>query len=344
MRKTHVQILGLGSLLVAIATAAVAQDAASPQTFPLTDTKALAPKGVIVEAASYKGRNAVRLTRDTEDEGYAVVSGTDFQDGTIEVDLAVKVAVSSGPGMPGFAGVAFRARPDASHYELFYLRPGNSSSEDQAKRNHTVQYCAAPDHGWYRLRREWPWVYEAHAELELETWTKVKIEVAGRSARLYLKDSSKPTLRVDGLKGEDLRGAVALWGYAGEETYFSNLRITPGKPQPIQNGSDPAGTWRTKLMTDAGMYDGQLSLTREGTKIIGKWSGSLGENLPVRGTWRNGYVELQFTGEWGKDRPQGAPGPAVATLAGWVDGATARGRVKIDGRADGQWVASRPSP
>jgi hypothetical protein len=344
MRKRHVQNIGLGVVLT-VATAAFSQEATPvATTFPLTDTKALVEQRVKVEAVEYKGRKAVRLTRDSEDEGYAVVSGTDFQDGTIEVDLAVNIPASSGPGMPGFAGVAFRARPDATHYDLFYLRPRNSSSDDQAKRNHSVQYCAAPDYGWYRLRREWPSVYETHTELELETWTKVKIEVTGRSATLYLNGSVKPTLRVDGLKGEDLHGAVALWGYAGQETYFSNLRITPAKPQPIRNGAEPAGTWKTKLMTDAGMFDGLLSLTREGNQVTGKWSGSLGENLPVRGTWRNGYVELQFTGEWGKDMPQGAPGAVVTTLAGWVDGASARGRGKIDGHADGQSVASRTGP
>jgi hypothetical protein len=343
MTKRHVQMIGFGFLMVA-ARAAFPEDGARVQFIPLTDTKALTPQGVRLEAVPYKGRKAVRLTRDNEDEGFAVVSGTDFRDGTVEVDVAVKIAPTSSPAMPGFAGVAFHARPDASHYDLFYLRPGNSSSEDQAKRNHSVQYCAAPDYGWYRLRREWPWVYEAHADLELERWIRVKIEVSGRSARLYLNDSAKPTLRVDGMKGEDLRGVVALWGYPGQETYFSNLRITPAPPLPIQNGSDPAGTWKAMLTTDAGRYEGQLNLTREGNEVTGKWSGGFGENLPVRGTWRNGYVELQFTGDWGKDMPQGAPGPAVTTLAGWVDAATARGRVRIEGRADGQWMASRTSP
>ena len=59
--------------------------------------------------------------------------------------------------MPGFIGIVFRARPDASHYEMFYLRPGNSLSEDQAMRNHSVQYVSAPGFDWYKLRREWPW-------------------------------------------------------------------------------------------------------------------------------------------------------------------------------------------
>jgi hypothetical protein len=56
-------------------------------------------------------------------------------------------------------------------------------------------------------------VYESHAELAMETWTKVRIEVAGRTARLYLNGSAKPSLVVDGLKGEDLRGAVGLWAF-----------------------------------------------------------------------------------------------------------------------------------
>jgi len=51
-------------------------------------------------------------------------------------------------------------------------------------RNHSVQYSCEPDHGWLNLRRQWPWVYEAWADLKMETWTKIKIEVKGRSAKL----------------------------------------------------------------------------------------------------------------------------------------------------------------
>ena len=55
-------------------------------------------------------------------------------------------------------------RPDGSHYELFYLRPGNSQADDQAIRNHSVQYVSAPNFGWEKLRRQWPFIYEAYAE------------------------------------------------------------------------------------------------------------------------------------------------------------------------------------
>ena len=313
-----------------------------PQTFPLRDTTGLVTRNVKAEAVTYQGRKAVRLTTEGFDQdGLAVLPGTDFQDGVIEADVALKPTTPPGVRFPGFIGIAFRARPDASHYELFYLRPGNAVAEDQAMRNHAVQYTAQPGFGWYQLRRQWPWVYESHAELTPETWTKMKIEVVGRAAKLYLNGSAKPSLVVDGLKGEDLRGAVALWGFTNEEAYFSNMLITPAVAQTVKNGSDVAGSWDVRCATDAGMLKGSMKLSREGNRVTGTWSGVLGEGRAVTGTWREGYVELSFAGEWPKDSGQGAPGPVTAFFAGWIDGDSAKGRMRVDAHADGAWSAKR---
>jgi hypothetical protein len=331
----------LGLVLTLLPFAGFGRDLPGVQTFALTETKGLIEQNVKLESVEYQGRKAVRLTKDSENDGFALLPGTDFQDGTIEADLALKVTTPPGVRMPGFIGVAFRARPDASHYELFYLRPGNSQSDDQGMRNHSVQYCAEPDFGWYRLRREWPGVYESYAELQPEVWTHVKIDVAGRSGKLYLNGSAKPSLIVDGLKGEDLRGAVALWGYAGEESYFSNVRITPAAAQPIKNGAEASGVWDVKFASDTGVFQGSLKLSRDGNKLAGTWSGDLGDDRPVAGTWRDGYVELTFTGNWPKERQMGAPGEVAASLAGWIDGALAKGRMKVESRTDGPWTATR---
>jgi hypothetical protein len=316
------------------------QATSNAQTFALTDTKDLVLVNVKAEAVEYKGRKAVRLTKDTEKDGFALLRGTDFQDGVIEGDIALKITTPPGVRMPGFVGIAFRARPDASRYELIYLRPGNSHSDDQAMRNHSVQYSSEPDFDWYKLRRQWPSVYEAYADLQPETWTKVRIEVKGRSAKLCLNGSENPSLVVDGLKGQDLRGGVALWGFQGEEAYFSNVRITNSTPLPVKNGADASGTWQVKCSTDAGIFGGALTLGRDGSKVTGTWSGDLGNARPVSGTWRDGYVELSFNLDW----PSGPGGPgtaAVATLAGWMDGDSAGGRMKVEGRADGRWTATR---
>ncbi len=307
------------------------------QSFSLTDPNALVLFGGQAQIVEYQGRPAVLLTKKTDGDVFAFIKGAQFQDGTIEADVAMKVTTPPGVRMPGFIGIAFRTRPDASHYELFYLRPGNSQSEDQAMRNHSVQYVSAPGFDWYTLRREWPWLYESHADLRPDVWTKVKIEVHGRSARLFVNGSDTPSLVVNGLKGEDLQGGVALWGYAGEEAYFSNLKITHAQAQPVQDGGEAAGTWDVNYASDYGRFAGSMNLHREGSTVTGAWSGAFGPNQPISGTWRNGYIELTFSGTWS----EGKPGPVNATLVGWIDGDSATGRMKVEGRADGQWSAVR---
>jgi len=334
-------VISLSAVSLAAAQKNEAADAAPPpasQSFALTDTKDLVLEpGVKAEAVEYRGRKAVRLTREAVDQAaLALVNGTEFHDGTIEVDIATKVTTPPGVRRPGFSGIAFRARPDASQYELFYLRPGNSSAEDQAMRNHAVQYVSAPDFGWEKLRRQWPFIYESWADLQLDEWTKVKIDVHGREARLYVNGSEKPSLIVDGMKGEELEGPIALWGYTGEEAYFSNLRVTNAKPEPVQNGGDAAGTWDVTCPTDAGFFGGTLKLVRQDSTLVGIWSGALGPDQAVGGMWRDGYVELTFSGAW-----PGQPGAVTVTLDGWVDGDSAKGRMKVEGRAMGRWMAVR---
>ncbi len=319
-----------------------APGAASPaqQSFPLIDTAALSVAGGKAESVEYLGRKSVCLTTQANSDIYAYVNGSSIEDGVIEADIAVKITTPPGVRMPGFTGVAFRARPDGSHYDMFYLRPRNALADDQAMRNHSVQYVAKPGYDWYLLRRQWPWIYESWADLKPGAWTHVKIEVRGRSARLFVNGSDSPSLVVDGLKGEDLQGGVALWGYPGEESYFSNLRITPSEPLPIQNGGEVAGIWHVVFASDYGRYEGVMDLRRDGKAIAGTWTGAFGKDLAVSGTWRDGYTELTFTGGWQED-DSSTPIPALVTLAGWIDNDTAAGRMKVEGRADGPWTAAR---
>jgi hypothetical protein len=169
----------------------------------------------------------------------------------------------------------------------------------------------------------------------------VRIEVARRSAKLYLSGSGKPSLIVNGLKGGDLRGAIAPWGYTDEEAHFSNVRVTPTVPQNLKNGSDIAGSWEMRYSNDAVGMDASMELHRDGNRVTGSWSDPLGENRSITGTWRDGYVELSFPGEWPKESPPGAAGPVKAFLAGWIDGDTGKGRMRVEGHADGTWLAKR---
>ena len=157
----------------------------------------------------------------------ALIPATDFGDGVIEIDLAGVLAPGAPEGSRGFVGLVFRSRADGSRFENIYLRHTNGRADDQMRRNHATQYASHPDYPWHRLRKENPGVYESYTDLEPGVWTRMRIEVEGVRARLYVNDAPQPCLIVNDLKLGDTRGLVGLWIGAGTEACFSNLRITP---------------------------------------------------------------------------------------------------------------------
>jgi hypothetical protein len=158
-------------------------------------------------------------------ESYAVVKDVMFRDGVIEVDLAGQPAGGAAATARGFIGIAFRLHADG-RYEYIYLRPTNGRADDQVRRNHSTQYSSHPDFDFARSRQEAPEKYESYVDLQPGVWTKYKIEVDGRRARLYVNGAEQPCLIVNDLKLEPAQGGVALWVGPGTEGYFSNLKIT----------------------------------------------------------------------------------------------------------------------
>ena len=127
------------------------------QTISLDSTEGLKLVNVKAEPTTFKGRKGLRVSDaappGTGDEGRLVVlPQIEFQDGTIEVDLAGEPGPGAAEGARGFVGVAFRVAPDESRFECFYLRPTNGRAEDQVRRNHSVQYISKPGFPWPLLR------------------------------------------------------------------------------------------------------------------------------------------------------------------------------------------------
>ena len=60
-------------------TAAFARAASNVQTFALSDTKELVLLSVKADAVEYQGRKAVRLTKDTEKDGFALLRARIFR-------------------------------------------------------------------------------------------------------------------------------------------------------------------------------------------------------------------------------------------------------------------------
>jgi hypothetical protein len=192
---------------------------------------------VTAESVTHKGRKGVRVTPrlredmvggQSEPELLATIAGVDFSNGVIEVEVAGAPAPGAFEGARGFVGIAFRLQEDMKTYDAFYLRPTNGRAEDQDRRNHATQYISHPEWPWARLRRETPGRYEAYVDLVPDEWTKIKIEVRGARARLYVHDQQQPTLIVNDVKsGPNRKGAIALWIGPGTVAHFRNLTVNP---------------------------------------------------------------------------------------------------------------------
>lgn len=216
---------------------------AQARQYPLESAAGLRPHNVVAETGTLDGKKGVRVTISPETmrqaaamtpeqraqiEPLAVIEGTDFSSGVIEAEIAGTPAPGAGEGARGFVGIAFRLQPDMRTYDAFYLRPTNGRAEDQERRNHSTQYVAHPQWPWFRLRRETPSKYESYVDLVPGVWTKVRIEVRGDRARLYVHDNPQPVLIVNDVKsGASALGAVALWIGPGTVAYFRNLTVTP---------------------------------------------------------------------------------------------------------------------
>jgi hypothetical protein len=186
---------------------------------------------VKAESVTFKGRPCLQLADPTKGDApdgsqVAILSGAEFQDGVIEVDIAGDTLPGMGPAFRGFTGVAFRVAPSGASYEAFYLRPKNGRSADPEQRGHSAQYVSAPEFPWQRLRQETPGKYESYVDLVPGEWTQMRIEVQGDKARLFVHGSEQPTLMVNDLKHGQSKGAVALWIGPGTLAHFSSLRIT----------------------------------------------------------------------------------------------------------------------
>jgi hypothetical protein len=223
-------VLLLATLPASVCARGQAVASPSSTNIGLTSTEGVDIVDGKAEIVDYKGRRAMHLNpvpnAGDDDSTLAIFPAQDFQDGIIEVDVAGSPRPGSPESSRGFIGVAFRLQEHGAKGEYFYLRPTNARSDDQLRRNHTVQYVSAPDYPWERLRKESPGVYESYADMETGAWTHMKILVSGTRASLYVNGAAQPCLIVNDLKLGDLHGPIALWSHSTTDGYFSNLKIT----------------------------------------------------------------------------------------------------------------------
>jgi hypothetical protein len=204
----------------------------SAQNAPLT-AKDLIPVQVDMSITKIQGKTAVRVVKDSlvklvDQPTFVKLNHINFINGTIQVKVLSRLLNNAPDYARGFIGIAFRINDQNSKFESIYIRPTNSNADDQVRRNHTVQYFSYPDYPFQRLRKESPEQYETHAEVELDQWTTLRIEVKGNRAKLFINQNKSPSFIVNDLKlGTDAAGGIGLWVDIGTEGFFKDVQIRP---------------------------------------------------------------------------------------------------------------------
>jgi len=158
---------------------------------------------------------------------YARVKNSDFENGTIEVKVLSRIQKNTPyPDSWGFIGLAFRINSDNSAFESIYLRPKVGRAANADVRNEAVQYYSFPDYKMDNINSTAGGPFETSADIGLNEWITMRIEVQGEQATLYINDKKEPVLTIKNMKGNLKSGAIGLWVDIGTEGYFKDLKIT----------------------------------------------------------------------------------------------------------------------
>ncbi len=188
--------------------------------------RAVAPKDVqvfnrSVSSLSDGTRKGLRLSSSPGD-GVAYLRGTEFGNGTIEVDIRGKDVQGQ-----SFVGIAFHG-VDSTTYDAIYFRPFNFRTPDSTRHSHAVQYISHPTYTWQKLRAERPGSFEQPVSPapDPNAWFHVRVVVASPKVSVFVGDAKQPSLLVDQLN-DRTKGLVGLWVGNSSDGDFANLKITP---------------------------------------------------------------------------------------------------------------------
>lgn len=157
---------------------------------------------------------------------YVKIANLEMENGTIEVKVFSQIMENSPfPAARGFIGLGYRVASDNKNFEGIYLRPSNGRADDQLRRNHSVQYFSYPGYTFSRLRKEANGVYETYADIGLNEWITMRVEIEGEKAVLYINNQKVPSFLVQKMLGTFKKGSVALWVEIGTIGYFKDLKV-----------------------------------------------------------------------------------------------------------------------
>jgi hypothetical protein len=181
-------------------------------------------KAVNREVTPASGDRLAIHVSEKEGPGVVWLAGSDFAEGTIELEVKGRDLLGR-----SFLGVAFHGKEDNT-YEAVYVRPFNFRADDPARHQHAVQYMASPDFDWPRLRKEFAEEFENPVDPSVvpTDWVPLRVVVKGPTVQIFVGAVKAPTLEARKL-GTLTRGMLGLWVGNGSDGDFRNLRVTESK-------------------------------------------------------------------------------------------------------------------
>ena len=154
--------------------------------------------------------------------GLAWISGLDFLNGTIELEI-------KGRNKPGqsFVGIAFHGQDDRT-FDAVYLRPFHFQAADAEHRRHSIQYIPLPQYDWSDLRKKYPGQYESALipAPAPKSWVRLKLIIDKDRVSAFVNGADKPALNVQ-LRNNRHGGKLGLWVGNGSDGWFKSLKISP---------------------------------------------------------------------------------------------------------------------
>ena len=168
------------------------------QTIKLESSRLEAVK-VYMSIEKLMGTAAIKVVKDSsvkaaDEPTFVKIKGVDFKNGIIEVKVLSRLLKNAPDFARGFIGVAFRVNDSNTKFECIYLRPVNARVDDQVRRNHSIQYYSYPDYKFDRFRKESPEKYESYADMEMNKWITMRIEVKDAQAKLFIDKNQQPLI------------------------------------------------------------------------------------------------------------------------------------------------------
>jgi hypothetical protein len=169
---------------------------------------------------SENNKKGIRFSKK-EGDGIAWLTGVEFSNGTIELDIKGKNILQE-----SFVGVAFHGVNNET-LDAIYFRPFNFQSTDPVRKVHAVQYISHPDNTWSVLREKYNGKYEKGVTPSPDgnDWFHARIVIQFPKVTVYVNGNSEPSLVIDKLNDRKT-GKVGLWVGNNSDGDFANLQIS----------------------------------------------------------------------------------------------------------------------